>query len=403
MVNKDEIMIIGAEVAYNGLGTPQPNGAVVLQRRKSQVTVLSIESYGSAVKAFPDAVVLGKDFAISPPPVNAHTHLDLSKMPYSPGSYEEFIPQVVRHRRRLTDPVEAAKIGVERVKAAGTTVIGDIVKSDSVMRFLLNQTGLRGVAYLEVFEPDPTLAKKVFFETEERIKEYQALEKPSCMQVGISLHSPHTVSEPLLKEISGLSVQRNLPLQIHVSETSGEIAFHKDGTGPFPELYGDLLRNWKPSGLTPVGYLAKIGVLKARPTLVHMVHVNEADVREVQRAGCTVVHCPRSNANLNCGRFPWAMFAKHGTTVAIGTDSLGSSQSLSVYEEVHEAMALHGNSISPLALVRSAVKGGHRALGLRPPKVGRGDDQTQFQVWGRRGPNLDLGIGVTDNIGEIDK
>ena len=60
MVNKDEIMIIGAEVAYNGLGTPQPNGAVVLQRRKSQVTVLSIESYGSAVKAFPDAVVQGK-------------------------------------------------------------------------------------------------------------------------------------------------------------------------------------------------------------------------------------------------------------------------------------------------------------------------------------------------------
>jgi hypothetical protein len=97
------------------------------------------------------------------------------------------------------------------------------------------------------------------------------------------------------------------------------------------------------------------------------------------------------------------MFAKHGTTVAIGTDSLGSSQSLSVYEEVHEAMALHGNSISPLALVRSAVKGGHRALGLRPPKVGRGDDQTQFQVWGRRGPNLDLGIGVTDNIGENGK
>ena len=392
MVNREETGIVRADVAYSGLGTPLFDGAVVLKRERTQVKVLSIESYGSAVKGFPNAVALGKVFAISPAPVNAHTHLDLSDMPYQANSYEKFIRKVVRHRRRATDPVEAVKIGIRKLLDSGTKTVGDVVVSDAAMRFILKHSDLSGVAYFEVLEPDPTLAKQVFYETEQRIKEYKALEKPGGIKVGISLHSPHTVSEPLLREISALSIRRKLPLQIHVAETPAETAFHRDGTGTLRDLLGDLVRNWKPSGLTPVRYLAKIGVLEAQPTLVHMVHVDEADVREVQRAGCTVVHCPRSNTNLKCGRFPWAMFAKHGTTVAIGTDSLGSSQSLSVYEEIHEALTLHGKAISPRALVRSAVKGGHRALGLQPPKILRGDDQTSFQLWDSKGPITDMGM-----------
>ena len=391
-----ETVIIAAEVAYNGLGTPRRNGAVILENRNAQRRVVSVESYESAVKAFPAAVVLGNAFAISPAPVNAHTHLDLSKMPYSSGSYPKFIREVVQHRRSNHSPLEAAKTGVEMLIAAGTTVIGDIVKSDDVMHFLLKHAGLKGVAYWEIFAPDPAVASRVLAETEARIRHYRALEIPNGMRVGVSLHSAHTVSEALLRGVTALAIQQSLPLQIHVSETAAEVAFHRDGTGPFKQLYGDLISTWEPSGLTPVGYLAKLGVLAARPTLVHMVHVDEADVRQVQKAGCAVVHCPRSNASLNCGRFPWAMFAKHGATVAIGTDSLGSSPSLSVYEEVFGAKELHGSEASPLGLVRSVVKGGHRALGLKPPRVVRGDDPKMLQAWDRSGPISDLGIGLAE-------
>src|SRR5699024_7617276 len=130
------------------------------------------------------------------------------------------------------------------------------------------------------------------------------------------------------------------------------------------ELMGPLLAAWTPSGLSPVGYLASLGVLEARPALVHAVHVDEDDVRTIQRAGCAVVHCPRSNLALRCGRFPWETYARHGVTVAFGTDGRGSAMSLDVQEDVAAAARLHGERANEGALVRAAVKGGHRALGL---------------------------------------
>jgi aminodeoxyfutalosine deaminase len=143
------------------------------------------------------------------------------------------------------------------------------------------------------------------------------------VRVGLSPHAPHTVSPQLLRDSSGSRAPR-LPLQIHVAESPGEIALHRRGDGPLREALGPLLREWRPSGRSPVGYLEGLGVLEARPTLVHMVHVDEDDLRAVARAGCAVVHCPRSNEALGCGTFPWARFARHGVSVALGTDSRGS-------------------------------------------------------------------------------
>ena len=141
------------------------------------------------------------------------------------------------------------------------------------------------------------------------------------------------------------------------------------------------LGSWQPSGLTPVQYLAELGVLDARPTLVHMVNVPEGDIKTVAKAGCVVVHCPRSNEALECGRFPWELYAKHGVEIALGTDSRGSAPDLNIEHEVAAAKALHGDKVSPLALVRAAVKGGSRALGVTPPRFARGDSLDALFIW----------------------
>jgi len=130
-----------------------------------------------------------------------------------------------------------------------------------------------------------------------------------------------------------------------------------------------------------VRYLYDLGVLEAAPTLVHMVNVSEEDVRLVARAGSVVVHCPRSNAALGCGTFPWQLYAKHSVEVAFGTDSRGSSPDLDVTREVAAAREAHGERANVRALVRAAVKGGHRALGLMPPQVRRGGGADGLVVW----------------------
>jgi cytosine/adenosine deaminase-related metal-dependent hydrolase len=371
--------ILTAEVVYTGLGTPRANGAVVLQGEGKRERVASILSREEAHRLYPATSVTDIGFAISPPPVNAHTHLDLSTLPPFRGPYEDFIRHVIRHRSARG--VAAADAGLAELQRAAPLAFGDIVASEAVMRQLLQTPGLRGVAYWEVFEPDPAKAEATLSQTVTRLREFRRLERPDGLKLGLSPHTPHTVSAPLLQKLTRLAVAERLPLQIHVAESPAELALHRSGSGPLFELMRPFLGDWRPSGLSPVQYLARLGVLEARPTLVHMVHVDEEDVKAVAKAGCTVVHCPRSNEALQCGRFPWELLAKHSVEVAFGTDSKGSSPDLDVTREVWAARALHGQKASPLALVRAAVKGGARALGLTPPRFGRGSPASALYVW----------------------
>jgi cytosine/adenosine deaminase-related metal-dependent hydrolase len=370
--------LFAAEVVYNGLGTARADGAVVVQGEESAQVVM-VADRKAARRSYPEAPATHVGFAISPAPVNAHTHLDLSHLPYFQGDYQAFIGHVIANREMRG--LAAAQSGLAELRAAGVNVVGDIVAREEVMEFLLAEADLQGVAYWEVIGPDPAEAERIFNETVEKLRAFRRLERPGGVKVGLSPHTPHTVSAPLLQKLARLAERYDLPMQLHVAESPREVAFHRDGTGfsgPLREMMGE----WRPSGLTPVGYLESLGVLEARPTLVHMIHVTEDDVRTVQRAGCMVVHCPRSNEALGCGRFPWELYMKHGVEVAFGTDSRGSSPDLGVEAEVRAAAVLHGSRANPRALVRAAVKGGYRALGLTPPRVVRGDAASKFHVWG---------------------
>ncbi|MEJ2668186.1 MAG: amidohydrolase family protein [Deinococcales bacterium] len=291
-----ERTILHAEVVYDGLGTPREDAAVVVQDDGTRRQVIAVESLARARESFPDAGESDAGFALSPAPVNAHTHLDLSGMAFEAGSYDAFVRAVIRHRRDQA-------------------------------------------------------------------------------------HTPHTVSGPLLTRLARLARGERLPMQIHVAETADERTLHGRGEGPLAALLAEFGVAWRGSGASPVGYLESLGVLDAAPTLVHMVHVDDADVRAVQRAGCAVVHCPRSNEALGCGRFPWELYARFGVDVAFGTDSRGSSPSLAVTEEVAFSRTLHGGKANPRALVRAAVKGGYRALGMTPPRFTRGAPADAVFVW----------------------
>jgi aminodeoxyfutalosine deaminase len=372
--------LLKATIIYNGLGMPRHNSAVVMQEVEREARVIATDELEIARANFPDATEKDVGFAVTIPVVNPHLHLDLSTMSYSPGSYEDFIRGVIKHTRAGQRNLEAAKRGLATLQQLGTRIIGDIVTDKEVMLWLLQQD-MQGVAYWEVFEPSPEKADEVFNQTVALLREFKRLEQPGKMKVGLSPHTPHTVSAPLLQKLAALAKQHNLPLQIHVAENPNELTFHKDASGPLYEMMHPFMGGWQPSGLSPVQYLKSLGVLEAQPTLVHMVNVSEADVREVQKAGCVVIHCPRSNEALQCGKFPWELYAKHGVSVALGTDSLGSSPSLSIEEETLFAQTLHGQAANPLALVWSATKAGYRALGMPVPHFVRGDSAKDVYIW----------------------
>jgi hypothetical protein len=82
--------------------------------------------------------------------------------------------------------------------------------------------------------------------------------------------------------------------------------------------------------MTPLAYLEQKGVLDLKPLLVHMVEVTDDDIERVRRSGATVIHCPRSNQRLQCGRMPLEKYINAAVPVLLGSDSRTSSPSLDV-------------------------------------------------------------------------
>ncbi|NLG09744.1 MAG: amidohydrolase family protein [Deinococcales bacterium] len=376
-----ERVLLHAEVVYDGIGLPRPDAAVLLQAREGGYWLSDVRDHAATARTFPEARAVDGGFAVSPPVVNAHTHLDLSDMAFEASPYAAFMERVIAHGRAGGRGLAAAERGIAELKRHGVTVVGDIVTDPAVMRRLLEDPDLTGVAYWEVIGLRDEEADERFEEARRLVAGFRALERPGGVRVGLSPHTPHTVAPRLLQRLAAWARVEGLPLAIHVAESPLENDFHLHGRGALAEWLAAFGASVAPSGVSPVRYLYDLGVLEAAPTLVHMVNVSEEDVRLVARAGSVVVHCPRSNAALGCGTFPWQLYAKHSVEVAFGTDSRGSSPDLDVTREVAAAREAHGERANVRALVRAAVKGGHRALGLMPPQVRRGGGADGLVVW----------------------
>ena len=350
-----------ARVVYTGFGTPMLQGGLAVQGG----VVVGQGPLAELLARFPQSQVVDKGLALFPPPVNAHTHLDLSLLPLYRGPFAGFIPHVVAHRAQRG--LEGARRGLEELVASGVGAFGDIVFKDEVMEFLLRESPLPGVAFYEVFAPEPAEAEEVFARVRAKLSAWRRLE--GRVRVGLAPHAPYSVSPPLLRKLAQYAREEGIPLMVHAAENPEEVRFLRKGEGPLADLYARFAKSpWRPPGLTPVRHLHALGVLGPGTILVHGVQVDEEEVRLIAESGAKVVLCPRSNENLEVGEAPLALYARHGVELALGTDSRASSPDLDVKKE---ALHLQGKADLRL-LVRALTRGGYRALGLPTPRLTRG-------------------------------
>ncbi len=348
-------------MVYTGFGTPMLRGGIAVQGG----VVVGQGPLEELQARFPQGQVVRKGRALLPPPVNAHTHLDLSLLSLYRGPFTGFLPHVVAHRGLRG--LEGAKRGLEELQASGVGAFGDIVFRDEVMDFLLRESPLPGVAFYEVFAPEPSEAEEVFARVRGKLAAWRRRE--GRVRVGLAPHAPYSVSPPLLRKLAQYAQAEGIPLMIHAAESLEEVRFLKGGEGPFLEVYRRLAQTpWRPPGLTPIRHLHALGVLGPQTLLVHGVQVDEEEVQLIAETGAKVILCPRSNENLEVGEAPLLLYARHGVELALGTDSRASSPDLDVKGE-----ALHlWDKADPRLLVRALTRGGYRALGLPTPRLARG-------------------------------
>jgi aminodeoxyfutalosine deaminase len=321
---------------------------------------------GAKVTDLPGCVIV-------PGLVNAHTHLELTHFPawkvrkgldYLPRNYVEWIRQVVKIRRALA-PGElelSVREGLRLCIESGTTAVGEIL-SDFTMAPLYDASPLSGRLFLEAIGHDPVACVALLESIETNLLALEGRLLP-----GISPHTPHTVSPQLFQGIQDLSRRLAVPKSVHLSESLEEVAFMFDSSGPIAEEIYPMAR-WEgflpgPRHATSTSYLAGLGVLDAKTLAVHAVHVTPADAGLLKERGVTVVLCPRSNDMLNVGRAPHHLLKSAGIPLAIGTDSLASNDSLSLWDEMRYLQESVPGAFSAEELLSMATLGGARALGI---------------------------------------
>ena len=340
------------------------NGRIVAVGQRAS---LKAAHPGTAHVDFGDAVLL-------PPMVNAHTHLELTDFDQwalaagedqTPATFVDWIMRLVRVRRT----VEPAQLrdslaeGLRRSLLAGTGAVGDILTTFSAID-AYRLSPLSGRVFAEILGRDPALVAT-------RLEAVAALVgAPPAPQLAwaLSPHAPYTLSPQTLADVSRFAAQQSLPQAIHLAESPDEVRFLADGSGPL----ADILRaavGWNPQAepppaCSPVAALAGKGLLDRGNLAIHGVQVDAEDIDLLAKSGCAVVLCPRSNHRLDVGQAPLAAYLRAGVPLALGTDSLASAPSLSLWDELAFAASRFAGEAAPAILLAMATRGGAQALGL---------------------------------------
>jgi 5-methylthioadenosine/S-adenosylhomocysteine deaminase len=308
--------------------------------------------------------------ALLPGLVNCHTHLELSGPPIDApgGSFARWLIAVIRQRQQT--PLAAQEAQAEAnacaLLASGTTAVGEVSSTGQSLAPLL-RVGLRGIFYREILGLAPAEAPARAETAQGDLERLGEAARGSLFRIGLSPHSPYSLSEELLAACGALVRAEALPCCIHAAESTEEVILVSGGDGPLPGwLYPAVSQAPPPRrpARTPVAYLDALGTLEGGPLLIHAVHVDGEDRRRMAAHGVCVAHCPRSNRVLSGGVAPVPAYLQEGIPVGLGTDSLASAPTLDLWDEMRAALAIHAGRLTPVDVLEMATLGGARALGL---------------------------------------
>lgn len=304
---------------------------------------------------------------ILPGLVNTHCHLELTRLhepARMPASFADWLSTVTvgRGARAKGDYLESVRLGAKMSLAGGTTMIGDVSTSGASWEELKTQQ-LRKVVFEEIASLEPATASEAVSALKLRL---DSMKTDGYLSFSVSPHAPYSVSPELYRAVAGIVGDKGVRLATRVAETRQELEFLKTGLGEFKDFLSDsgvLPNGWAPPGLAPVPYLEQLGILDHPAILVHCNYLDEESMARILSRSCSVVYCPRSHAFFGHELHPVRQLLDMGINVALGTDSLASSDSLSILDEMR-FLYQNRKDLKTDEIVRMATLNGAVALGF---------------------------------------
>jgi cytosine/adenosine deaminase-related metal-dependent hydrolase len=344
---------------------PLRDAAVVLDDRAG---VLAVGPSAPLRARFAQAHWSDESAILLPGLVNAHVHLELSKLrgeTRSGGGFGPWVTSMMERREVLLpeQDSEAIDAGISELLRAGTVAIGEVSNTLASVE-LLASAPLLGRVFHEVFGISREAASRMVEVARERRAAFDHW--PDNLGYALAPHTVYSLHPDVLRELTDSARKTGVRTSLHLSEHAAERAFLRDGTGPFADF---LARRGAPSagsvppGLSPIDYAVKLGVLGPEVLAVHLCATTREELVRVREAGSPAVLCPRSNLFIELKLPPLFDILDAGLTPGLGTDSLASNTTLDV---LAEATALRDRfpQVDPGLLVSMATWYGAVALGL---------------------------------------
>ncbi len=169
-----------------------------------------------------------------------------------------------------------------------------------------------------------------------------------------------TCTDPLMAGLQRLQEEFSLPVQSHLSENYGEIAWVKElcpWAAGYPEVYD---------------HFGMLQPTKASALMAHCVHLSTLEAQLLKERGTFIAHCPGANANIASGIAPIRHYLDLDMAVGLGTDIAGGF-SLSIFRAITDAIQqsklrwrLVDDQLAPLTVTEGfylATKGGGKFFG----------------------------------------
>lgn len=212
---------------------------------------------------------------------------------------------------------------VEMLKG-GTTTFVDMYDHTDTIAEAVEMSGIRGTLTRGVIglcseeEQAAKLANAVRF-----AKQWHG-KADGRIRTMLSPHAPYTCPPSLIEKFVQASIDLDLPIHTHMSETIAEVE-----------------QNVKDYGTRPTFHLQKLGVFDRPCLLAHAVHLTDEEIAVLAEHDVRVSHNPGSNLKLASGIARVPELLQAGVKVSLGTDSSASNNNLDMFEEIRLAALIH--------------------------------------------------------------
>lgn len=357
---KVDLIITDAMVlTMNQDKTVYENGTVIVDGNK----IVAVGDSSLAKQYSSDTVLDVDGDIVMPGLINTHTHVSMTV-------FRSLADDVPDRLHRYIFPLEAklvsrdmvrigANLGnVEMVKG-GVTTYADMYYFEDEVAKTVDKIGMRAVLGETVIKfpvADAANAEEGIQYALNFIEQYK--DHPRITPA-FAPHAPYTNTTETLQKIAKLSLEKDVPVMIHLAESHREqekIAERSDG-------------------LSPVKYMDSIGALNKNLVGAHMILVDDEDIELVKKSQMGVAHNMSANIKSAKGVSPALKMYDQDVRIGLGTDGPMSGNTLSTIDEFNQVAKVHKlvnqdrAAMPPIKVIDMATMGAAKALHVED-KVG---------------------------------